>query len=550
MARNLDFRLAQAMLSERRQPAFRVFIYDIRSGGNTINDIVREQPLSALTGPREFTDDVLRVSITEQAGDYVNSGIAASEVVFDVSDPNGLFSPLEMLVDPIGDGRWLRPGNVIRVIEGDEQVDESLWVPTFTGLLVGQAGFDRNRTSGNSVITCKAVGREAGFLKADNTTVSFAQGTSYLQMATDIAQLDLGLDEEEIDFAGFGSRVTGHRVTQFVEEPALVSIAKIMFVDGFLPRFNGEGKLTQSLGLVTAFPDRVYPDQDIVREIVTPFSEVDVVNSVCVLGLDATLTRVVSPLQDLTEVQITTGYFTHDEDFDSYFSEDRTLVAQNIRFDVIRSVQGSINFAGGEEFELIGAPGGSEGYIGVTTTLSTGFAPALIITLTVSYIAAAWIPDEVLSAFVGVTLPYGRVTQALVLIGIMIVMTQIGRLHVIFRGEPIEYVFKEIRACARRSGILSTQLNEVEIENHLVQDQSTADSLAREVLFRQQARALPRSVIMLHDLVLEPDDTLELPDSRYGPRRFLIQEIARTLERGRATLAEMSAFEVTSGLAP
>ena len=53
----------------------------------------------------------------------------------------------------------------------------------------------------------------------------------------------MGLDLDEINFPVFASELTKHRVLQFVQESPLTSIAKIMFNDGFMPRFEGDGRL-------------------------------------------------------------------------------------------------------------------------------------------------------------------------------------------------------------------------------------------------------------------------------------------------------------------
>lgn len=552
MARALVPELNNLMVSNHpRQPAFQVLVYDVRSTINTINDIVAGNPLVPETGPRDFTDEVLEVTLEDRAGDFVNTGIAASSLGLTLVDPNDLFNPLNRLLDPTGDGRWLRSGNVVRVKEGDASVPEADWPTTFTGVLIGSPGVVRQRTDGGSaVINVQAVDRSAKFIQANVTSVAFGIGTTYLTMATDIAKLDMGLDDAEIDFAGFGTRITGHRQTQFVEQAPLVSLAQIMMVDGFMPRFNGEGKLTQSLGNITGFPDRVYTDQNTILSIEQPFANEDIVNSVCIIGLDANLSKITQPRQELAEAQLTVGYFAQDEDVDVYWSEDRTQIAENVTIDVKRSVNGAINFGGSEEFTLIPAPGGSPGHIGVNVSISTGFAPYIIIALTIGYVAAAWIPDTVLSFIVGETLPVGRFIQALALIAIMLIMTNIGRVHAEFDGSPIEFVYKEIRACARQSGLLVAERNEVVIENHMVQDQSTGDSVVREILFRQLARGNPRVIRQVYDVALEADDIIELPDEKYGARRFLINTITRTLRRGEPTIAELSGFEITSGLAP
>jgi hypothetical protein len=217
-----------------------------------------------------------------------------------------------------------------------------------------------------------------------------------------------------------------------------------------------------------------------------------------------------------------------------------------------KSVNGGINIlGGGEEFETIDAPNSAEGTIGGTVTISTGFAPYIIIFLTVEYVALAAIPDTVITAgFIagaGETIPIGRIAQAVDLAIILILMTKIGRGDYDFTGIPFEYVFEEIRACAQIENVLAEDLVEVEIENHLVQHLTDAENSAREVLFRQQAKGNPRSITMFHDLRLEPDDIFDTADGR----SYLIETITRTLQRGQeAVIADVSGYEITGGIQP
>ncbi len=133
------------------------------------------------------------------------------------------------------------------------------------------------------------------------------------------------------------------------------------------------------------------------------------------------------------------------------------------------------------------------------------------------------------------------------LAAVLILMTRIGRGQYEFIGDPLEYVFKEIRAIAELEGLTAEELNRVTVQNHLINTQSLADSIARVVLFRQQARGNPRVVTALHDLRLEPDDIFEIP----GGRRFLIERITRRIERvATSALATYNVSEVTPGLAP
>lgn len=551
MPRTLPFALDRLQVhSTGRSPRYRVEVYDVRSTDDTISNVVRSALTDPLTGPRDFTDECERVTWTESAGSYLG-GIPASTLSLNLVDPHARFSSVNLLADPTGDGRWLRAGNVVRLIVGDASIDQADWVEAFTGFIVGQSGSRTGRTAGRNELIVNAVSRESAYIRQQATSPDFGQSTSYLSMAQDIAEIVMGLDADEIEFSGFGARTTGHASTQFVEEPPMVSLAKIMIVDGFLPIFNGEGKLTFTQANIGSLPDRTYENLDTLIELNIPPADTSPLDEITVLGLNADMTKVSQPFQDLQEIQLTTGWFTQNEDFDVYWSEDRTMVAENIDFDVKRSVNGAVTFGGSESFSIIPAPSGLDGTIGGTIEVTTGFAPALIISLTVGYIAAAWIPDEVVAAIAGVTIPVGRSVQALALVSILLVMAQIGRLHVVIRGNPLEYVFAELSATAFVEP-LGEQPNPETVENPLVQDQVTADSLARELLFREVARANPRSIVMLDDLRITPNDVQEFPDVALGPRRFLSESITRVYSRADEGSAVMSinSFEITAGLLP
>lgn len=553
MPRPLSFNLDRVITSKTpREPAFAVEIYDLRSSGDTVGAIVRDLGLAQLTGPRDFTDEVLTATLTERAGDFVNTGVQAASLQLVFSDPNNLFHPLNLLLDPTGDGRWLRSGNAVRLIVGDNRVPRQDWATIFTGVLQGSPNVVVTRDGNRSQrrITVTAIDRSGTYLDKISTSDEFALGTTYISMATDIAQNDMNLDSDEISFAGFGTRTTGHTSTQFVEESPLSSLAKIMMVDGFMPIFDGEGRLTQTQANITGFPDRVYDDLDHVFSILLPGFSGKVFDSVKVLGLDATLSEVRQPFQDLAEVQITTGYFAQNETFDVYWSEDRTQIADNIDEKVLRAVNGALNFGGTQSFSDILAPGSLGGTIGVKVTVSTGFAPYLLILITASYFAASFIGDKVVSLGAGFTFPIGRPIQAGIMITILLIMTQIARLHVLFRGEPLEFVFAEIRARAKLTAPFGEDFNEVVVENHLVQDQATGDAVALEILFRQVARAQPRSIRMLADPRLIPNDVLQVTDPVYGQRRFLFETITTAYQRGRAPVSDIGGFEITAGLSP
>jgi len=304
--RPLSIVLDAAMTAERRSPRFRVDIYDLRSTEGEaseyrINDVVRSNVgesvvFPAIVGPRKFTD------VTEVAGDYIDQGVAATTVSVRVMDPRGTLDPVSNAPsagDPDADGRWLRQRNVVVIREGDATEDESSWPITFTGKIQGQPSQDRNRTTGRSELVLKCASREVDYLRYANTSVNFPQGTSFLDMILSLATVSMGLDSSEIAVSGLGVSVTQFRSTQFVLESPLVSIAKIMFAEGFMPRFLGNGQLGTSNGIITKGPVRTYTSPTIIRELTRPMLEFNGTNHVTVKGLDPDLSRIVQGVQEI-----------------------------------------------------------------------------------------------------------------------------------------------------------------------------------------------------------------------------------------------------------
>lgn len=518
-------------LQTLRQPAWRLEIFDVRSTTDEIRDVVVGNPLQPETGPFDASSIVQRVSVNETAGDYVRGGIGATTIDVVIVDAHGQYDLDLLRNDLTAPGRWFRRSNVVRLFEGDRSVDPSDWPNTFTGEIVGQAGYARSRVGRQARLSFRAASREARYLNYRRTSESFAEGTTILTVATSIAENEMGLDSAEISFSSFGTQQIPHREVTLADENPLEMLAKVMFADGFLPRFDGTGRLRNVSAAVPASDDRIYPDMATIELIDRPVSDVVTSNSVCVIGLDSDLTKISQPFQLIATTNLTSGYFAFDEELDTYFAEDRSIKADNVQTRVIRSVVGFFNLGSAESFQTIPAVGdGAEGAIGMKITISTGFAPWLLLYFATVYIVAAFVPDGV--ALVA-TVPVGRVLQAYGLIGALLVMTQIGNGQYEFHGNPFEYVFQEIRECAREQGVGEFDLRELEIENHLVNTPALAESLARQAYFREVANGHPRTVTMLQDVALEPNDSflIETANGVSVQRRFLITGIARSLVR-------------------
>ncbi len=559
MARQLVGTLDALMLAQRRMPKWRIDIYDLRSTSqlptpSTINDVVLFNlgllpSLPAIVGPREFTDDCLTIQVTEIAGDYVNQGIAATSVTFQIADPIQQFDPVANAAPE--DGRWMRQGNVVVVREGDEQEPEANWPITFTGRIQGQPGQDRGRTTQESRLSAKASSREVDFIRREGTTRNFDQATTFTDMATEIAETDMGLDLDEINLPAFGVRFTQFLSTQFVLESPLTSIAKIMFPDGFMPRFEGDGRLGATNGIITKGAERTYAEFELQITVSRPILEFNGTNDVEVIGLDPNLFKVEQERQELASAGITTGFFSKDSEIPVRWSEDKTQQARQVKLEILQSVGASPITFGSEDFTnfLQGDGGSVEGLIEVDGSIGAGIL--ILGLLSVAWLGSLFIPDIAPQAPAGAlpVTPFGR--SATVVAGklIMLILGQTGRGEYRVFGIPYEYIFKEIRAVARIKGIRSEDRQSISVENHLINSQADADERAELILRRQRAKQNLRTITMLHDLRLEPDDVFAL-GLGLDQRRYMIQSINRTLVRGEPTIAALNCFEVTAGVRP
>ena len=565
MARALTVDLDASMLFEKREPDYRVEIYDIRSttqevDPTRINDVVLANlpastvVLPTIVGPRDFTDDVQRIDLVEVAGDYAQNGVAATRVALTISDKGDQLDPVEnppTTIDPEADGRWLRQKNVVVIREGDRSIPVVQWPITFTGALQGQPGKLDSRANPLRTLTAKANSREVDFLRDISTSQNFGQNTPYATMAATIAEDDMGLDPDEIDFGGFSIRLTEFRSTQFVQESPLVSIAKIMFPDGFMPRFLGNGQLSFTSGIITKSPARSYPTSSLQIQVDRPIVDFNGTNDVVIVGLNPNMNQITQERQEVASASITTGFFSGDSVIPVRWSEDKTQQAEGVDFQVIASIGASLFSFGSESFTNFPlADGGSvEGEILVDGAIGAGIA--LVALAAGAWIGAGAIPD-IAPPVGGPVAPVGKVIQSAIGSIIFGLLGSQARGEYRVNAQPYEFVFEEIRCTARVSGLLPADRQTMEIENHLINSVSDCDTIAERILRRERAKQNSRTIRSVFDLRIEPDDVIAL-QAGVDQRSYMIQQVSRTLTRGNAAqggTATLTAFELTPGVRP
>ena len=546
--RILDAELANIQDDKLRRYAYKVYIYDFVSTRDltvpdNISRLVQGATLDALTGPVDITDSVDAVVMTERSSDVAQGTIQGNSISLNIVDRGTVWDPVNGT-----DKRWLKAGNGVRIVEGDSSLDESKWVITFTGTIIGRAGAESTDRAGNVILQVAAEDRTSSLLKLKTTSQDFGQGTDYRFIMQSILEDEVGMAESEFELGNLGTQLTTQSTTQIVDESPMLSEAKFAFIDGFVPRFNGEGVLVFSANFVSKGADVSYLNLNPFQGFSRPFSPLEDINEVVIVGLESTMDKIPQPTQVLATAGVTLGFFGGDASIPVQWSSDKTQQADNVRLDVLSSVTGALIPFGAESFTLFSDDdGGSRsGRIDVEGAF---YAPLVTVLYAVS-LAAQYIPDNVIVAGIGassgVTIPVGRLLETAAALAIALIQATIGRGDYAVLGEPYEYVFKEIRGTARVGQFAFVDIRGIEVENHLIDTQAEADAIALRELRLARKRGNLYNTVMVHDLRLEPLDKFSLPDNR----EFMILEIQRTLSRSENQISSMALFETTQGVNP
>lgn len=564
MARALSAALDACMVSPVRQPAYRIDVYDLRSTaaelvptriGTVVLSLQGLAEVPEIVGPRSFGPDVASATLTETAGDFLEGGPTATLLELTVVDPSGALDPVTnppTVADPEADGRWLRAGNVVVVREGDTRVSEDVWAITFCGRIQGQAGASGGRTEGTALLSVRAASREADYLRQLSTSREYVQTTPFTTIAQDIAETDMHLDQDEVVLPAFSVRTTAFASTQFAEESPLASLAKLMFPDAFMPRFRGDGRLTATSYSITKGATRTYSSSEPILSMTRPLQDKPGTNEVLLIGLDPAMSKVLQGRQTLATAQITTGFFSRKAKIPVAWSEDGRQQAQDVRMEVESSVADGVFNFGGESFAA-GTPdadgGVTRGEIRVDGGLEASMALATLL-------AGAWIfshakPDGVVAfgtgTVTGFTKSIGRLIEGAIGQTLFGILGKVGRGQYRITGRPYEWVFQEIPRMARIEGVSEEERSQVKIENHLVNTAADCVAVAQRSLLRLRAQQKLRTLVMLHDLALEPFD-LFATGSGSARRVYAITGIRRELSRAGNGTAQVEAFEVTAGV--
>lgn len=550
MSRVLTNAMDTEVLRDIRARAWRFYIFDVVSTKadsipKTINDVVLG---TAITIRTEFTNQIESVSFTERGSNTADGTLGSVSIRFEFADETGIFDPVDGTQK-----KFLQPGNVVQVIEGFTGVDEADWVKTFTGKIIGRAGRTNIKRDKSGTLSVSAEDRMATALKNTATSVAFIQSTSYEFMMNSIITNKMGLQIGEFDLQNVGAAVfTSQATTQFVDESPVVSVSKILFTQGFVPRFGGDGKLGVTQMTIEKGSARTYVDDDIFEDIARPENLNSTINHVEVKGLNSLMTRIFQNSGRVATAGITQGFFAGDSSIRVQFSDDETIFVNNAKLRILKSMTGTlIPFGKEEELKIVVTDTDSlvpslQGATSGRIEVSGAFYAPLVIVLFAGRIASSFIPDGNVGFIGGSTIPIGRIVEGVIAIQTAIIMSTIGTGDYEILGEPYEYAFEELRGIAEVAFTLPIDRIMLEIVNHLLDAQALVDAAALRELKLIRKRANQVTFEMRHDLRIEADDKFVRDTSR----SYIVSQIDRTISRGRPDFATVQTFETTTGINP
>ena len=522
-----------------RRPGYRVVIWNQRM--TSVQDIVMG----------EWSGPALDIS------DWVSSVDLSLNQVFENSE-DAISSNCEITVEiekdvDIGgrriniDERLFSDGTPIRIFEGDTRVSRNDWLPVFTGVCRGFPGSQVAIKQARRQVRIQAFGRAQGFQQQIIVGTNWGYGTDLGDMAVDIAMLELGLKREEIRFGQFGLE-TRHKSNALAQIQKMAGLYEIMKHVGRKPYFDAYGRLVSHDTSFDKPPIYIFDRSRIIRSIIRVQQLKSTKNSVQVIGLNSTLTKIVQPTADLSEVNVTLGYFDTHYREDIYYSSDRTRRAENTGIRVVHTG----GFGGGASWEERSEFHGR-------LTINTKYAPWVVAAITLAWtILSIWeygLDQYIALDPVGSKLYYATVirlyvqlAKAATMVSLLVVMTKIGRYRLFVYGQPFEHVYEENRAIAVLKGVPTADVDELEVSMHWLYSVDLAKAAAKRLLRREVAKGQQFQIEMPSNAIFEVDDIIVIRDPDMLPNgrfwHFYINSITKSLERPATGSMTMTAWKV------
>ncbi|MFH0814297.1 MAG: hypothetical protein V2A69_15890 [Pseudomonadota bacterium] len=505
-------------LGNKRMPKLKVLLYD---QADTLSDIVLGKSRQT---PLDITEYVTQCSISEEEGQATSANLTlvAGDTI----------SPYHFV------GR-----RIVRIYYADEATLNEYgadYMCLFTGVCVGQPGYKRSRDSKEKVITVHALDRSFFYNKRNLESPGYDAGEDLGDICVDIATngtYGMDLDREECRFGLFRSTVQ-HTTVALYDVPFFEALNLIGFIVDRAPSWDGDGYLCIKSVSLTRPPVRAYDNGDLFHFIDWPQTSTELYNRVRVIGLSSSLTKVVSPSQELATVSGTIGFFQDGFSRRVYYSEDRQGRAQNV-YICSYNVNGQLSSIFNNEPKLKDI-----NEFSCIVVIETPYQPWVFIVFFAVYILLMSV--SILGAIPiigGAAAGAAQLAAAVWLCAGLAIMQQIGTFEVVISGEPYKMVYKEIEGVAEWDNLKYYEIRELIIENHLVYSQALADALAFRELAREKVKQNSRKFSIPFDPFLEVTDIIELPDGTL----YYLTGLSKSFQRGEPCNLEVSALMIRSG---
>lgn len=527
--RDLSASMQIATTAAYRAPRFKVYLWDtLSTNAPNMQAIVRG--LADTDFRLEVTENVENGLRIQDPGDR-----RASRLTMSLVAPDNRFNP-----DGGGFARFIQEGAIVRVLEGDAHVPEDEWVWTFTGHVRGQAGFSFSRDAIDRKTEITAYSRLANpkYSKMTFTSRTYGRFTDYGQIILDILLNVMGLTPEEVSRIDTSlGKVTQFSSSSIVGLTPLEAIDKILETVGYFGDFDGEGIFRFVDRDMARSADKVDPDIIcFIQSFRVPSADVNVYNSISVIGLDKNITETEHPGEDLATAQLQAGFWRPRESVIVEWSKDRSARAKDTEVEIITSIQDTLMFGGlaTEEYNEL------DDFSGRIQVDITNYLGTLLIAIGVTFALQAALGDTITFPG-GLTIPIGRIVQAVTsqLIFRTLATVSTGQYKVV--GTLLIPVFKEISVVVTQEGVPDYLLNRKEIRNDWLNEQEELLDVAQRELMFEYAQGKPRQLSILNDLNLEIGDIIYVPFG--GGLRLWIESISKTITRDEIPVMDISAYK-------
>jgi hypothetical protein len=418
-------------------------------------------------------------------------------------------------------------GRILRLKEGFEGLAESDWLWTFSGEVEGTYSWAIQR--GQNVTAQFSVynrGNNQAWKRRNVTSSNYTIGSDWGSMYHNIAKDVMLLSDAEVAAPIPWGVIFDKNSNQVVNYPPWDALDQLAFGVNAKSWFNGKGQLA----LFSTAQDRVtlaLASDDYLRKYESRGSSAETINKVILTYLSNELSRVDGPDQNLANATITAGFFKREFNIPAYYSDERKTRCDNPRFIIKASANsGLISFCDESMTKI------DEFHSEIIVEVSI-WAPVLATAMLAGLLLAAFIPD---GAYLFGTIPIGRVVEAILLIGILLIMMCIGTGQYEVWGTPYEMVYLEEQAIAIKSGIEFWQEREKEIRNDFISTLEQAQPLVVNALHFEVMKEQPRTLLLRYDPRLEPGDIVQLSSTV----KVWIENISRAITRNSVDVATMT----------